>query len=260
MQGLREWSLSGSEPLSSEELRTRIMLYQTQGCLSARNRVVETHMRLVAKICRKYAGGTVTMDELMSEGAMALVGALERFKPERGVSFTSYAAVVVDHAVREAARSGSSVVALPDRERRRRAERSRAKAAYFAKHGRQATVSDLAGTRPATALAHLGDSVSAPDRSLASEVGAGRTMAEVIASESPTPAEIAELQDLLTKLRTAVDSLPNGAADALRARFGALAWAAETAHRGGVEARLSRRSLDAALTLLRRRVAKQETY
>jgi RNA polymerase sigma factor (sigma-70 family) len=214
-------------------------------------------MRLVAKICRRYARGAATMDELMSEGAMALVGAMERFNPERGVSFTSYAAVVVDHAVRHAARSTGSVVRLPDRERRRRAERARAESAYFARHGRPAIGPDLAGTHPAPALPHLSAGAGAPDRSLGSEVSAGRTMAEVLASEGPSPAEAAELQDLLAALRSAVETLPNGAAEALRARFGALACAIETGRRGGGEGGLSRRGLDAALAMLRRRVAEQ---
>lgn len=57
----------------------------------AQKQLLDAHLRLVVNIAKKYKGTGVEMSELISEGNMGLITALERFDPERGVRLCSYA-------------------------------------------------------------------------------------------------------------------------------------------------------------------------
>jgi RNA polymerase sigma-32 factor len=65
--------------------------WREQGDRQAADRLVTSHLRLAAKIAMGYRGYGLPMAEIISEGNVGLMHALNRFEPERGVRFSTYA-------------------------------------------------------------------------------------------------------------------------------------------------------------------------
>lgn len=73
-----------------EELRlTR--LWRDERDPAARRRVMDAHLRVTVRIARRFAGYGIAMEDLMDEGAMGLSRAMEKFDPEKGFRFVTYA-------------------------------------------------------------------------------------------------------------------------------------------------------------------------
>jgi RNA polymerase sigma-32 factor len=65
--------------------------WREAGDRDAADRLVISHLRLVAKIARGYCGYGLPLADLISEGHVGLMQAVERFEPERGFRFSTYA-------------------------------------------------------------------------------------------------------------------------------------------------------------------------
>lgn len=214
------WDLAGSAPLAPDVLTEHIRHYRLAGSTASRNKVVESHLRLVAKIARRQSGKTSSFDDLMAEGALALLRAIEKFDENRGVSFTSYASVVVEHAVRAAATTSGGVVRVPTRERRRHAKQMRLESAFFAAHGRAPDAAEMQAVSdeplrlvpcPSAATRQISLDSQAPDR-------AGRM--DSLADRGPSPADEIETTDSVASVARALETLPSEWAEVVKMRFG----------------------------------------
>jgi RNA polymerase sigma-32 factor len=65
--------------------------WREQGDRDAAHRLVTSHLRLVAKVAKEYRGYGLPFADLLSEGAVGLMQAVNRFDPDRGVRLTTYA-------------------------------------------------------------------------------------------------------------------------------------------------------------------------
>ena len=81
--------------------------------LRARRRLVESNLRLVSYVARRYGDLGVPFDDLFQEGAIGLVRAVERFDPARGVRFSTFAYWWIRKAVIEALENQRTLVRLP---------------------------------------------------------------------------------------------------------------------------------------------------
>ncbi len=232
------WNLGNSTPLGPEALRECILRYQIDGDAAAGARVIESHLRLVAKMARGYSSGMVLTDDLMAEGALALRRALDTFELDRGPSFTSYASVAIGHALRAAARLERQPVRIPSGESRKAAARHRAEARFFAREGRWPTLAEVESDRAeARAMAELsgeaGDARETGDGRLLEPTVAQRAwvsldggaderslQASQIPDGAPTPADVAGQRDELGRISGALATLPEPMAAAIKLRFG----------------------------------------
>jgi RNA polymerase sigma-32 factor len=104
------------EPLLGEdEERALALRFRTSGDTRALDRLVTSHMRLVAKIASRYRSNTAALDDLVSEGAIGLLRAARRFDPDRGLRFLSYARWSVEAQIRTHVRQTRSIVTPPRR-------------------------------------------------------------------------------------------------------------------------------------------------
>lgn len=94
------------------ELAQRI---RDEGCIESRNALVERNMGLVRAIAREFTHMGARYDDLVAEGNMALLRAADRFDPERGVRFGSYAATWIRHAMRSVRSGNARPVHVPTR-------------------------------------------------------------------------------------------------------------------------------------------------
>ena len=77
--------------LDPQEERMLAKCWREGGDLDAAHRLITSHLRLVAKIARGYRGYGLPLADMISEGHIGLLQAIERFEPERGFRFSTYA-------------------------------------------------------------------------------------------------------------------------------------------------------------------------
>jgi RNA polymerase primary sigma factor len=105
------------------------------GDLAAREQVVKTCMPLVAGVARVYRNsGAVDRGELMQEGVVGLLRALNRFDPERGTPFWAYASFWVRQAMQQLVAELSRPVVLSDRALRQLARVKQARRDHAQRH------------------------------------------------------------------------------------------------------------------------------
>jgi RNA polymerase sigma-32 factor len=75
--------------------------WREAGDRDAAHRLIVSHLRLVAKIARGYRGYGLPLDDMISEGHIGLMQAVERFEPERGFRFSTYAVWWIKAAMQE---------------------------------------------------------------------------------------------------------------------------------------------------------------
>lgn len=70
-----------------------------QGDDSARKKLIEHNLRLVAHIAKKYFGSGADQDDLVSIGTVGLIKAVSSFKPDKGIRLATYAARCIDNEI-----------------------------------------------------------------------------------------------------------------------------------------------------------------
>lgn len=83
------------------------------GDAAARDRLVESNLRLVAKIARSFQGRGMAMDDLIGEGNLGLIRAAERFDPAFGARFSTYASYWISESIRRALTDTGTTIRLP---------------------------------------------------------------------------------------------------------------------------------------------------
>jgi RNA polymerase primary sigma factor len=79
----------------------------------ARSHLIRANLRLVVKIARDYSGYGVSLNDLISEGNIGLMQAVERFDPEKGGKFSTYGAWWIKQSVKRALANQSKTIRLP---------------------------------------------------------------------------------------------------------------------------------------------------
>ena len=80
----------------------------------ARHKFIEHNLRLVMKLAREYPySGILDFEDLVSEGNIGLISAVERFDIDRGVKFATYASYWIKHGIRRALSNDSRIVRFP---------------------------------------------------------------------------------------------------------------------------------------------------
>jgi len=98
--------LTGTEEI---ELAARIK----EGDPTARNRMISANLRLVVKIAQDYKNFGVPLLDLISEGNIGLIKAVERFDPEKGGKLSTYAAWWIKQSIKRALATQSKTIRLP---------------------------------------------------------------------------------------------------------------------------------------------------
>ncbi len=86
------------KPLTAAEEKQALIAYHCEGDKTARNRLVEHNLRLVAHIVKKYCNNTQDQDDLISIGTIGLMKAVDTFDHEKGVRLATYASRCVENA------------------------------------------------------------------------------------------------------------------------------------------------------------------
>lgn len=103
----------GAYDLLSFEEEKRLAKQARDGSIAARNKLVEHNMRLVVSIARKYKGVGLGFQDLVQEGGIGLVKAVDKFDPDKGFRFSTYATYWIRQAISRAIAEQNRIIRVP---------------------------------------------------------------------------------------------------------------------------------------------------
>ena len=217
MREARNWPLL--TPAEEIELAKQI----ERGDLVAKERMVNSNLRLVMSIARRYQGQGLSMGDLVQEGTLGLIRAVEKFDWRKGFRFSTYATLWIRQSIQRGLENSGRTIRLPVHVGQRARKVARARRELTAKLGREPSDEEIA---EATGLElELVLEAAKADReptSLDLPVGDdGETsLGALIATDEAGPEE--EVADTLRHeaVQKAIETLPDKERTVIHLRFG----------------------------------------
>ena len=196
----------------------------------AKKALVKTNMRLVFHICKYYRNRGVAYPDLVQEGTFGLIKAVDKYDPDRGFRFSTYASWWIKQSVSRAIAEKSRIVRVPVHIHDMMVSFSRTERQLIAATSRKPTAPELAEKlalplKKVELLVKLSRDVSSTDIDVYENRGlsAGNNEVQVkdrLVSETAAPSFLNERNSMLSELRRVMSSLSEREAQIVEMRFG----------------------------------------
>lgn len=100
-------------PLLTREEEIELSQKAKNGDKAARDRIIKANLRFVVRVAKKYQNHGLDLTDLISEGNIGLINAIEKFEPSRGYHFISYAVWWINQSILKAVSEKSRAIRLP---------------------------------------------------------------------------------------------------------------------------------------------------
>lgn len=194
------------------------------GDRAARDRMINSNLRLVVSVARRYQNRGLTLIDLIQEGVLGLIRAVDKFDWRRGYKFSTYATWWVRQAVQRGIETRGREIRMPSNVLDVERKMARIEPELTERLRRAPTDRELAdaiGVKPSqvTTVREAARAVTSLDRPISSDAEAA-PLAEFVAHEAPGPEESLTLLLTEQKLRAAIRTLPEDERRIIELRFG----------------------------------------
>ncbi len=234
----------GFSPLLSAEEEVYYSRKSLRGCIDSRKRMIESNLRLVVKIARRYVNRGLALLDLIEEGNLGLIRAVEKFDPERGFRFSTYATWWIRQTIERAIMNQTRTIRLPIHVVKELNTYLRAARELTQQLDHEPTPEEIAELldcplEDVKKMLGLNERITSVDTPMGSD--SDKPLLETLSDERATdPAEWLQNENLRNSIASWLDQLPEKQKEVVVRRFGLLGYEVSTLEEVGNEIGLTR--------------------
>ena len=194
-----------------------------RGDLVAKERMINSNLRLVVSQARRYQGHGLPMEDLVQEGMLGLIRAVEKFDWRRGFKFSTYGTLWIRQALQRGLQNHGRTIRLPVHVAQRQTKVRKVESELGTKLGREPTDEEIAAVAELSVdevseLRELTRSITSLDQPVGDE---GETaLGDLLASERPEPEQEVVEAEREQQIHEVVAQLPDAERNVIRLCFG----------------------------------------
>jgi len=234
----------GFSPLLTAEEEVYFARRSLKGCEASRKRMIVSNLRLVVKIARRYNNRGLALLDLIEEGNLGLIRAVEKFDPERGFRFSTYATWWIRQTIERAIMNQTRTIRLPIHVVKELNVYLRASRELSQKLDHEPTAEEIAlaldkPVEDVTKMLRLNERITSVDTPIGGE--SDKALLDIIADDKEfSPEETLQDNDIKGNIVSWLEELNPKQREVLARRFGLLGYEPSTLEDVGAEIGLTR--------------------
>ena len=209
-----------------------------RGDLAAKDRMINANLRLVVSQARRYQGHGLPLEDLVQEGMLGLIRAVEKFDWRRGFKFSTYGTLWIRQAIQRGLQNSGRTIRLPVHVAQRQVKVRKVESELSTKLSREPTDEEIAAVAELTVdevveIRELSRNLSSLDQPISDD--GDLALGDLLPSDRPSPfEEVAETQ-MQQRVAAVIGLLPEDERQVIELRFGLTGDEPRTARQTGTE-------------------------